>query len=77
MRLGTRKTLFGLIAGGILVLAAVVYIGTRQFDGELEVVDRQERCVAIVQSATPEGADETERNQLAACRAEGWTPPPR
>lgn len=77
MRLGTRKTLVGLIAGGVVVLAGVVYIGSRQFDEELSVVDRQERCVAISQSPTPEGANETERGQLAECRAEGWRPPPR
>lgn len=77
MRLGTRNKLFGLIAAGLVVLAGVVAIGVRQFDGELEVVDRQEHCVAISQSPTPDGATDDERRQLAECRAEGWQPPPR
>lgn len=77
MRLGTRKKVYALIAGGVVLLAVVVWIGTRQFDQELDVVDRQERCVAISQSATPEGGTETEKRQLADCRAEGWQPPQR
>lgn len=76
MKLRTSRKLFGLVAGGVLVLAAVVYIGVRQFDGELEIVDRQERCVAISQSPTPDGATEAERALLAQCRAEGWKPQP-
>lgn len=76
MKTKTRNKLIGLIVGGILVLAGVVVIGVRQFDTELEVVDRQERCVAIAQSANPDGASDAERQLLAACRAEGWRPPP-
>lgn len=76
MRFGTRNKLFAMIAGGVVVLAGVVAIGVRQFDGELEVVDRQERCVAIVRSAHPDGATDAEKQQLADCRAEGWQPPP-
>jgi hypothetical protein len=74
MKWGLRRTIAGLVALGVIVLALVIYFGTHRYDDELEVLDRRERCVAMSQSIRPDGADDGEKAQLARCRSEGWAP---